>query len=57
MESLTTGDLAGAVLVGNLCTIAVIYVFWRAHKDWKNFGIRDAIPLFLPLLLVSYVFY
>jgi hypothetical protein len=57
METLTTVDLVGGVLAGNLCTIAVVYVYWKAAKDWENFGFSDALPLVIPLLAITAVFY
>lgn len=57
METLTVVNLAGAVLAANLMTIAVIYTFWRAHKDWENFGLRDLMPMVLPFVFILAAFY
>ena len=57
MESFSVVDLTGAMLAANLCTIAVVYVFWKAHKDWENFGFKDAVPLVLPVLAIFAAFY
>ena len=57
MDTITPVEMVGSVLTANLCTIAVVYVYWKASKDWDNFGFADAVPLVLPVLAIFAAFY
>ena len=57
METISVVELAGAVLAANLCTAAVIHVFRRAHHNWDDIGVPDALALVVPLVVIVAAFY